>query len=128
LIRSVLGVVAGYAAWTVVFLGSSAGIRRVLASVHDEAGFTSDVTALLVYLAVSVIASLLAGFTVARIAGAPKTRWVWITAATLIGTGIPVQLASWDALPMWYNLAFLALLVPMTWVGGRMGGAGAGGA
>ena len=125
MMRSTLGVIAGYAAWTVIFLGSSSGIRSVMASVHDEAGFTSDVAALSWYLAMSVVASLLAGFTTARIADAPKMRWVLVTAIALLATGIPVQLSAWDSTPVWYNLAFLALLVPATLMGGRKGAADA---
>lgn len=123
-----LGVAAGYAVWTGVFLGSSAGIRSAMRSVHDESGFTSSVTALSLYLAVSVVASVLAGFTAARLANAPKRRWVWVTAIALLATGIPVQLGAWDSIPVWYNVAFLALLVPATLIGGRKGGAGAEGA
>ncbi len=121
MMRSILGVVAGYAAWTVIFLGSSAGIRSVMSSVHDEAGLTSNVAALSAYLAMSVVASLLAGFTTARIADAPKVRWVWITAIALLATGIPVQVSAWDELPIWYNVLFLVLLVPVTLKGGRLG-------
>lgn len=121
MMRSILGVVAGYAVWTAVFLGSSFGIRSVMSSVHDEAGFTSDVAALGLYIVMSVVASLLAGFTVARIADAPKMRWVWITAIALLATGIPVQVSAWNALPIWYNVLFLVLLVPVTLKGGRLG-------
>lgn len=122
--RNLLAAALGYLVWTAVFLGGSAGIRRAMASVHDQAGLTSDVTALSAYLAVSVVASLLAGYAVGRIAHAPKAKWVWITALALFATGVPVQLGVWDQLPLWYNVVFLLLLVPVTILGGRLGGSG----
>lgn len=124
MIKSILSVVAGYALWTAVFLGGSAGVRAVMAGVHDEAGMTSDITALSAYLILSVVASLAAGFVTAKIADPPRTRWVLITAIALLATGIPVQLSAWDQLPVRYNLAFLLLLLPMTVFGGRMAGSG----
>ena len=38
-----------------------------------------------------------------------------------MATGIPVQLSAWDQLPVWYNLVFLVLLVPVTMLGVRIG-------
>lgn len=119
--RNIFSVLAGYAVWTAVFLGGSAVVRAALSSVHDDAGYTDNVTALLVYLALSVIASLLAGFVTARIAMPPKAKWVFFTSLALLATGVPVQLSVWELLPVWYNLVFLALLVPATLMGGRLG-------
>lgn len=124
--RNVLASTLGYMVWTAFFLGSAAVIRSMMPSVHDEAGFTSDVTALSLLLLISVIASLLAGYAAARAALVPKTTWVWVTAIALLATGIPVQLSTWDQVPVWYNVIFLALLVPATIIGGRIGGSASG--
>ena len=45
-------------------------------------------------------------------------RYIWILAGCLLATGIPVQLSAWNDLPVWYNLVFLTLLVPVTIAGG----------
>ncbi len=120
MLKRALGVLAGYALWTVVFLGGSAVLRTVLAGVHDDAGFTSDVMALTLYLLLSFAASFLAGWATARIAGAGLP--VHVLAGLLLGTGIYVQVSAWDQLPVWYNLIFLVMLVPLTVMGGRRGG------
>lgn len=117
MLKRVLGIGAGYLAWTVVFLGGSAILRSVMASVHDADGYTENPMALLLYLALSFAASFLAGLTTGRATGA--TRAVVILAILLLATGIPVQLGAWDRIPVWYNLIFLAMLVPMTLVGGQ---------
>ena len=111
---SIVAVIAGYATWTIIFLGGSAGVRSVMADVHDADGMTADLSALITYLVLSVCASIAAGFVAARISKVKAVRDTRILAAALLLTGIPVQLAAWDVLPIWYNLAFLILLVPAT--------------
>lgn len=120
---SILSVVAGYLTWTVLFLGGGAGLRAAFASAHDADGGTESLGVLLAYLALSVVASLAAGAVTARLAPRPVARHVLILAGLLLATGIPVQISVWDTLPVWYHLAFLAALVPMTWVGGQRLGA-----
>lgn len=123
--RNLLACALGYMLWTSVFLGGSSLVRSSMAAVHDDAGFTRDGTALSLYLVISVVASLLAGWAAARFAHPPKTKWVVVTALALLATGIPVQLSTWESLPVWYNLVFLGLLVPATVFGGRLGGSAA---
>ena len=74
---------------------------------------------LLAYLLLSVVASLAAGVATAKLAPRLPMRHVWILAALLLATGIPVQMTSWELLPAWYHLMFLAALVPVTVLGGR---------
>lgn len=120
MVKQGMGIVAGYLTWTVIFLGGSAVLRAALAGVHDAEGFTTDLTALLLYLLLSFAASFLAGFATARLVG--RGRPVLILAVLLLATGIPVQLSAWDRIPVWYNLIFLAMLVPLTLMGGRRAG------
>ena len=112
--KNILSVVAGYVVWTVIFLGGAAAVRSLRPDVHDINGFTSDIPTLVIYLIVSIVASLAAGFVTAKIAGSSKTMYAAILAVCLLATGIPVQLSAWNDLPVWYNLAFLILLAPVT--------------
>ena len=64
---SILSVVAGYAIWTILFLGGSAGIRSAMSSSHDAAGYSSDVSVLLTYLVLSIIVSVAAGLVTAKV-------------------------------------------------------------
>lgn len=120
MLASVLSVLAGYVVWTLVFLGGAAGIRAVFASAHDADGGTSSVAVLLGYLVLSMLASLAAGFVAARLAPARRMRHVWIVAGLLLATGLPVQVSTWDTLPVWYHVVFLLALVPVTVLGGRL--------
>lgn len=125
MIRNIFAAIAGYLLWTVVFLGGGAAVRSGMPSVHDAEGYTSDVTALGLYLAISFAASVGAGYLAGRVARERRMMWVGVLAFLLVATGIPVQLSAWENLPVWYNLVFLAALAPLTLLGGRkaIGGA-----
>jgi uncharacterized membrane protein (DUF485 family) len=120
MIRNIVSVVVGYAVWTVIFLGGSAAIRNFRAEFHDENGFTSDVVSLVSYLVFSIVASVAAGFLCVKIASSGKWLCATVLAICLLATGIPVQLSAWNDLPVWYNLVFLVMLVPVTLLGGNL--------
>ena len=117
MLRNIIAVIAGFAIWTVIFLGGSAIVRAIMPEVFDDAGFTSDETALAIILGISVIASFICGFAASKIATSHQMLCGWVLAGCLLATGIPVQLSAWDKLPIWYNLIFLILLVPITMAG-----------
>lgn len=122
MVKNILSIIAGYVAWSAIFLGGVAGVRSLRPDVHDANGITGDVSTLVVYLILSIVASLAAGFLTAKIAGKSKTLCAAILAICLLGTGIPVQLGVWNDLPVWYNLIFLILLVPITMLGAAVAG------
>ena len=75
---------------------------------------------LMLLLVGSVVFSLVSGYVAARIAGAPTTMPALILGILLLATGIFFQLKTWSLLPVWYNVIFLLLLIPMTLAGARM--------
>lgn len=116
--KKVFGVIAGYAAWTVIFLGGGAALRSAFGVSEIDAFVANPSIPLLVLLLLlSFAASFAAGAVTARIAGIGAP--VLVLGGLLLATGIPVQIGSWDLLPVWYHLVFLVMLVPMTVVGGR---------
>ena len=38
----------------------------------------------------------------------------------LFAFGLLVQVVAWNYMPLWYHVVFLALLIPMTMLGGRL--------
>jgi hypothetical protein len=116
--KKALGVVAGYAVWTVIFLAGGAVVRGAFGASDVESFASNSSTLLLVLLLLlSFVASFVGGAVTARIAGAGPP--VLVLGGLLLATGIPVQIGSWDLLPVWYHLIFLAMLVPVTVAGGR---------
>ena len=82
---------------------------------------------LLGLIAYSAVLSVLAGWVTAAVKGAPDAMVaVKGLAAVNLLIGIAVEVMYWSLMPAWYHIVFLALVVPMTMVGGRMkAGAGA---
>ena len=81
--------------------------------------FATDTTILLLSLLRSVIISIMAGFLTAVVAGENKTSTL-ILGILLLLFGLIVQIFAWNYAPIWYHALFLALLVPMTIVGGKL--------
>jgi hypothetical protein len=120
MLRNITSIIVGYIIWTAIFLGGAAAVRAINPGVHDEVGMTRDTPTLAIYLAISVVASVVAGYCVARIAEKSKMRCVFLLVVSLLATGVPVQPNAWGKLPVWYNVIFLALLIPLPLAGGMM--------
>ena len=118
MLRKILAVIAAYVAWSVLWLLSNTTAMAVSPSSFGEDG-SSSAGMLLVFLALSVIFSLFAGWLASLIAGRGRAPAVW-TGALLLATGIPIQVAYWSVIPLWYHVPFLALLVPATVLGGSI--------
>lgn len=119
MLKKILGVVAGYAAWSILWVASTGGIRAAMPGSFDEQGGTDSAGLLLFFLGLSVVLSILAGWLTARIAGAVKGPALW-TGALLLATGVPIEIAGWGLVPAWYHLIFLAALVPAVYAGGSI--------
>lgn len=115
--RTVFGIVVGYAVWTALWIGGNAILFTQAAEVvkagerYDSAGI------LLGILALSLVCSVAGGLAAARIAQGRGMRAALILGVLLLGTGVAVQSGAWSLMPLWYHLAFLLLLVPVTLAG-----------
>jgi len=117
--RSILGIVLGFLLWTSLWLGGGYALGKVFPEAFPKNGEfqVSDRNALIAMLLLSVVCSLCAGSTAARRAGR-GARAVSILAGLLLAVGVAVEAANWKVMPVWYHVAFLALLLPMTLLGG----------
>jgi len=122
MIRAVLGVLVGYGLWTAVFLGGAAGLSRAFPeeqAAFDAGGDYRATLPLALFVVLSVMASLVAGRSTAWIAGRRARAAVLVMALALLATGIAVEASAWSRMPLWYHVAFLALLVPACLLGGH---------
>lgn len=113
--RIVLAIIAGYAAWTVLWLVGGITLMAVF-TIDPAAERIDNAPYLGLALALSVACSLVGGFTCGAIARC-KTPAGWILGTLLLLTGVVVQGSAWSSMPLWYHLPFLVLLVPMTILG-----------
>ena len=119
--RRILGIVAGYALWTALWLGGNVGLAALFPEAHeawnDGADF-DDPTALGAALGLAAVASVLAG---ALTRGLSRCgRAALVLGALLLATGVAVQTSAWDRMPLWYHLSFLASLIPLTLLGAQL--------
>jgi len=118
--RIIIGVVVGFIVWSILWVGFDAVLRAVWIS-YDESvkAMTFSSTMLVIPLILSAIVSIISGF-VAALISKENSKSPLILGILLLIVGIFVQISAWDKIPLWYNLAFWTLLIPMTILGGRL--------
>ena len=131
MIRLILAVVAGFAVWTILWLGSDQVLINASkdwygahqyafeTAMLNATPFTPDTTILLMHLVRCVVISLMAGFLAAVVAR--ETRKAPLALGIVLFLfGLMIQVMAWNYLPIWYHAIFLLLLIPMTVLGGRL--------
>ena len=130
MLRIVLGVIAGFFAWMIVWVGGEKilsviwpafGVHQAAFQTAIETGgrFTADSTILLVHVVLGSIVSVIAGFLAALVAGENK-RAPMVLGFLLLAMGVLKLVMSWPYAPIWYHVVFTAILLPMAMVGGKL--------
>ena len=131
MVRIILAIIAGFVVWTLLWIGTDEVLRMLSPdwyrahqlgmekAMTNKAEFTADTGILLISLFRSVIISLASGFLAAVIARGDSKAYV-VLGILLLLVGSAVQIMTWNYMPLWYHLLFLALIVPMTYFGGRL--------
>lgn len=119
MLKIILGVVAGFIIWSILWVAADAVLRAVWTG-YDESvkAMTFSRSMLVVPLVLSAVVSIISGFIAALIAK-ENSKTPLILGVLLLIVGIFVQMGVWDKIPLWYHLTFWILLVPMTVLGGR---------
>jgi hypothetical protein len=131
MVRIILGVLAGFLAWSIVWVGSDQVLMSLSPAWYgahqlaferamtNKEPFSPDMTILFMHLVRSVLISLMSGYLTAVIAG--ENRWSTLSLGILLVLfGLGVEVWAWSYLPVWYHIAFLVLLVPVTVAGGKL--------
>ena len=120
MLKMILGVVAGFFVWSILWVGTDAVLKAVWAGYKENVEAMSFSPAMLIVpLILSAVCSITAGFVAALIAG-ENSKSPLILGALLLIAGIFAQMGVWDKIPLWYHLAFWLLLIPMTVLGGKL--------
>lgn len=129
--RIILGVIVGFVAWTILWVGGDEALAMLspgwygthkLAfekAAFNNTPFEASSTMMVFHLFRSVITSFLSGF-LAAFAANENRRTTLILGILLLIVGIIFQAMAWSLLPIWYHLAFLLLLIPVTIAGGYL--------
>lgn len=131
MVRIILGVIAGFIAWSIIWVGGDQVLMSLspgwygahqdatALALANNAPFAADSTIAVLGLVRSFIASLLSGFLAAFVANENR-RSPLILGAVLLFVGVVVQYMVANVLPLWYHVIFLLLLVPVTILGGKL--------
>ncbi len=130
MLRIVLGVIAGFIAWLIVWVGSEKVLSAIWPAfgVHQRAfeeavknggQFTADTGALLTHIVIGSIVSVMAGILAALIAG-ENARAPLVVGILLLAIGTAKAVMSWQYVPIWYHVIFTAILLPMAIMGGKL--------
>jgi hypothetical protein len=119
--RTVLAVIGGLVAWTVVVTLIDIGLRITLPGYRAaEPALAFTVAMMIARLLMSAVTSLAAGAIIRRIA--PASRWApWIVGLVIVALFLPEHIRIWPRFPIWYHLLFLIPLAPLVALGTRIG-------
>ncbi len=115
--RTILAVFVGFALWSLIWLGGGSVLPGLFPGAVGANGSSANTGYLLALAALSVIASLAAGYlarAIAKVSGAAPQLALGVI---LLLVGIAVESGYWGLLPLWYHLVFLVLLLPATLAG-----------
>lgn len=116
--RAVIAVVAGAAAWAVLWIAGTRAAQTAFPQLLQPEQPITHVGMLAAYIAYSACLSVLAGLVTATVRGRDPMPMVWVLAALQLTFGIVAEVAYWSLMPVWYHVVFLMLIVPATISGG----------
>ncbi len=130
MLRIVLGVIGGFFAWLIIWVGTEKIISAVWPAfgAHQRAfedalknggQFTAETPMLLTHIVMGLIVSLMSGALAALIAG-ENSRAPVIVGFLLLALGIVKAIVSGSNVPVWYHVIFTAILLPMAILGGKL--------
>jgi hypothetical protein len=130
MLRIVLGVIAGFFAWMVVWVGSEKILSAIWPAfgVHQAAfedaiknggQFTAETTMLLTHIVMGSVVSVIAG-ALAALAAGENSRAPLFVGILLLAVGLLKAVMSWPYVPIWYHVIFTAILLPMAILGGKL--------
>ncbi len=115
--RSILACLAGLLTWVVVVSVINRVLRLTLPN-YTSAEQTLQFTLAMKWarLLMAIVTSLVAGAVTHWIS--PSSRWTpLIVGGVVFALFVPVHIAIWNKLPLWYHLTFLLTIIPAVLAG-----------
>jgi hypothetical protein len=119
IVRSVLAIVAGFLFIGALSFGTDAALRA--ASVYPPAGQPmADIGLLLLATAYVAVYAIVGCWLTACLAPSRPMLHALILGALGLAFNVMNAVAMWNAFPVWFSIASLALVMPYAWIGGRL--------
>lgn len=132
MVKIVIGIIVGFVVWSILWVGGEAFLSGTVSpnwlgqysrdaekALLNKTPLEHDSLIALIHLIRSIVTSIIAGYMCSLVAGEYK-RSTLILGIILLAFGTTVQIMSWAVFPVWYHILFLALLIPMTVLGGKL--------
>ncbi len=130
MLRIVLGVIGGFIAWLIAWVGvekvlsaiwPAFGVHQAAfqAAIEDGGQFDPNSTMLVVHIVLGSVVSVISGALASLIAG-ENSKAPLIAGCLLLAMGIAKAFMSWQLVPIWYHIIFTAMLLPMAIIGGKL--------
>lgn len=132
MVKIIIGIIVGFLVWSILWVGGEAFLSNTISpnwigqysrdaekALFNKTPLEHDSMIALIHLIRSIFTSIIAGYMCALIAGEFK-RSTLILGIILLAFGLMVQIMAWAVFPVWYHILFLALLIPMTMLGGKL--------
>ena len=131
MLRIIAGVIVGFFAWIVVWVG----IEKVLSAlfpqwygapqlafqnaIENGGAFTAETRLLVSHVFIASVVAIISGFLAAVVSGENK-RAPLVLGFLLLAVGLLKVVMSWQYVPLWYHFLFTAVLLPLTIMGGKL--------
>jgi hypothetical protein len=120
MIRSVFSVVAGSLCWGVLWVTMNGILQTIIPDIARGDGRVDNVAVLGLFLVVSIILSIIAGYLTAWLIGKKEFSHTVALGILQLAVGILVQIQYLDLMPIWYHVLFLLFLIPGNVYGGQL--------
>ncbi|MEZ5977433.1 MAG: hypothetical protein R3F34_04365 [Planctomycetota bacterium] len=120
MIRSSVAAIVGYLVWTVLWVGGYGVLLPGVVERFERGESILEPEPLGISLGFAASCSLVAGVVCGFVDRTNTRRAAAILGVLLLATGVAVQASVWDRMALWYQLTFLAHLVPVTLIGARL--------
>ncbi|HYP49957.1 MAG TPA: hypothetical protein VEQ34_03380 [Pyrinomonadaceae bacterium] len=120
MLKNIFAVIGGFVLWSAFWVVSDLTLLILSPDWYGEGLKSFSIPVLLISLARSIFISLISGYIAALIAKKNQIQTALVLGVLLLAFGIFIQAQFWNVIPLWYHLIFLALLIPMTWLGAKL--------
>ncbi|HEX9929926.1 MAG TPA: hypothetical protein VGB02_15445 [Pyrinomonadaceae bacterium] len=120
MLKNIFAVIGGFVLWSAFWVVSDLTLLVISPKWYGEGLKNFSIPILLISLARSIFISLISGYIAALIAKKNQIQTALVLGVLLLAFGIFIQAQFWNAIPLWYHLIFLGLLVPTTWLGAKL--------
>jgi hypothetical protein len=118
--KSIWAVIAGLLLITVLSVGADSLVRTLFPAAFGPAGQVQSRVAGMATILYAAAFGAFGSYLTARLAGARPIMHAMIVGGIVLLIVLIELARSWQLAPLWFNLGFVAMILPSAWLGGLM--------